>query len=604
MGDVPRRRLRILFSMRNCWYVRIFESVIRGLASQGHLVHILAEHDPDPVPQWTAAATALAAESPNVTVGYARRSLDDPWLDLRVMTRLGRDYLRFLEPRYRATPILASRARARVPARVARLAERGPAARALLRRVLGMVERAIPEDPEIAAAVTMSDGVQPDVVLVTPLVDLGSDQHDVLRAARARGIPSALCVGSWDHLSSKGVLRDHPDRIFVWNETQQREAVELHDAPPQSIVVTGAQCFDHWFDRRPSLDRGEFCRKVGLDSNRPYVLYVCSALFEGSPNEAEFVRRWIAAARETVHPELRDAGILIRPHPKRAFEWDGADLSAWPNVRLWPPRAAAPMDSVTKSDYFDSLYHSACVVGLNTSALIEAGIVGRAVHTILLPEFTENQEGTLHFRYLIDGGLLRTSRDLDEHVAQLAASVRGRHDAVDANRAFIETFVRPHGLQTTGTTVFIESIEQLAAVQPAPARAPWWRSPLRAALTPVARRAFGTFAEHEARERRYREKQQTRDARIAALEAQRTAEKAQLLEERRLRHEAARTEREAAKARARAEQLAARQQEVDEKRRRTESRLAEWQREKRKRAINARIAAYWRRVARAFSPQR
>ena len=240
MGDVPRRRLRILFSMRNCWYVRIFESVIRGLASQGHLVHILAEHDPDPVPQWTAAATALAAESPNVTVGYARRSLDDPWLDLRVMTRLGRDYLRFLEPRYRATPILASRARARVPARVARLAERGPAARALLRRVLGMVERAIPEDPEIAAAVTMSDGVQPDVVLVTPLVDLGSDQHDVLRAARARGIPSALCVGSWDHLSSKGVLRDHPDRIFVWNETQQREAVELHDAPPQSIVVTGA----------------------------------------------------------------------------------------------------------------------------------------------------------------------------------------------------------------------------------------------------------------------------------------------------------------------------------------------------------------------------
>ena len=46
------------------------------------------------------------------------------------------------------------------------------------------------------------------------------------------------------------------------------------------------------------------------------------------------------------------------------------------------------------------MYHASATVGLNTSAMIEAAIVGRPVHTILVPEFQHSQEGTLHFRYL------------------------------------------------------------------------------------------------------------------------------------------------------------------------------------------------------------
>ena len=50
----------------------------------------------------------------------------------------------------------------------------------------------------------------PDVVLVTPLIALGSAQIDYLRAARSLGIPTALCVWSWDHLSSKALIRELP----------------------------------------------------------------------------------------------------------------------------------------------------------------------------------------------------------------------------------------------------------------------------------------------------------------------------------------------------------------------------------------------------------
>ena len=48
-----------------------------------------------------------------------------------------------------------------------------------------------------------------------------------------------------------------------------------------------------------------------------------------------------------------DAGILVRPHPKRGFEWDDVTLGDFANTALWPPRAAAPFDAATKADYFD-----------------------------------------------------------------------------------------------------------------------------------------------------------------------------------------------------------------------------------------------------------
>jgi hypothetical protein len=589
--------LRILLSMRNFWYVRIFESVVRALASRGHHIHILVGHDPDPTGQWTSAADALVAASPNITMAFAERSIDDRWLDLRLMLRLGSDYARFLQPQYDAAPILAERARDRVPGRIRRLAEySGPghaAVRAVLRRVLRLAERAVPLDPEVAAAVAAG---RPDVVLVTPLVDIGSYQHDAVTAARRLGIPTAVCVGSWDHLSSKALIRDQPDELLVWNATQRHEAVTMHGVPPERITVTGAQCFDHWFDRQPTLAGDAFYRKVGLDPSRPFVLYVCSALFEGSPNEAEFVLKWIDAVRASGREELRTAGVLVRPHPKRSFEWDGIDLSSLTNAALWPQRGTAPLDAPSRSDYFDSLFHSAAVVGLNTTALIEAGIAGRAVHTILLPEFLDNQEGTLHFHYLLEGGLLRATRTLPEHVDQLAHSLLHADPTVQHNRPFLEAFVRPHGLDVSATDRFVATVERLATSHPAKLAEPAWAPAVRALLAPIAARTSGTFVESVGRRRRYRDKEAESASRMAALQAQRAVEKADIVGARQRRREDEARAREQLIARTHREKVAVKAQARAAKEQAKAQRLAQRRREQHRRAVRERLAAYYRRI--------
>src|SRR5262245_57733618 len=98
-------------------------------------------------------------------------------------------------------------------------------------------------------------------------------------------------------------------------------------------------------------------------------------------------------------------------------EWADIDVSQFTDVTV---KGANPVTEEARADYFDALFYSAAVVGVNTSAFLEAGIVGRPVFAISLPEYRDNQDGTLHFRYLTDvaGGLVHVSRSLDEHVAQ------------------------------------------------------------------------------------------------------------------------------------------------------------------------------------------
>ena len=573
--------MRILFLGRHYTYFRNFESVLRGLAERGHTIHLAVERDE--TFGGLSMVQALASEFPSITYGEVPGRADDDWSWVVNRLRLGLDYLRYQHPVFDTARKLRDRSRDRTPGAFVALGGAVRAAGGWSRRlasgIVRRVERSVPGDPAIRAYL---EGQHPDIVLLTPLIDLGSSQIEYLRAARALRIPTGLCVWSWDHLSSKALIRDAPDRVFVWNPTQKREAIELHGVPADRIVVTGAQCFDQWFDRRPSRDRETFCRQVGLPSSPPYVLWVCSALFQGSPVEARFVLTWIRALRASASPRLTSAPILVRPHPSRLAEWEDVDLSGL-NAVVW---GGNPVDAQSRADYFDTLYHSAAVVGINTSAFIEAGIVGRRVHTIIVPEMADNQTGTVHFNYLLNagGGLLEVARGFDEHVAQLDASLAKADLKVGLYTAeikpFVREFVRPNGLDVAATPRFVEQVESMRdltahlksdlknTVQRADPLAPVWRwmatraagtrdderyerwtlSERELASLEKLRGARDVKAQQRASERRAREAE--RDVRVRAREEQRAAERRQHAE----------------KAAEKARQLAEKRQRVDAER--------------------------------------
>jgi hypothetical protein len=475
--------MKLLFVARHPTYFRNYDSVLRELAARGHRIHLAVEKEDKFGGR--RAVDALTSAYGGITYGMTPERRADTWSGVARRLRLGLDYLRYLDPFYDTAPLRRVRARVRTPRLLIALADPplvgGEPWRRAYGRWLQRLDAAVPPPPAIVEFIRSQ---APDAVLITPLVDLGSQQIDYVRAARLLGIPCALAVWSWDHLTSKALIRESPERVFVWNETQRREAIDAHGVPADRVVVTGAQCFDHWFGRTPTRTREEFCRQLGLPLDRPIVLYVCTGLIKGSPPEPDFVREWLQSLRASGDPVVAGASVLVRPHPQQVAAWEGVDLGGLGPVAVW---GGNPVDEDSRRDYFDSLYHSAAVVGLNTSAFLEAGIVGREVLTILVPRYHDNQEGTLRFKYLlhIGGGLLRVSRDAATHVTQLAAALRRQPTGEHPHRAFLESFVRPRGLAHPATPELVHAIEALPscpAEAPQAAAAGWKRAVLGRAV--------------------------------------------------------------------------------------------------------------------------
>lgn len=480
--------MRILFLLASPEYFRYYDETVRLLADRGHRVAVAVNRQREGKARldqfgWEHAGVEFLGEAP-------RR--DDLWAGVAAALRGITDFSRYLDPRFAGAPALRDRIRRKsLPASFAWL-DLIPSLPSVLSRgwmsILTSCEAAIPPSSTIDAFVAAE---RPDLVLVSPLVDFGAEQVDTIKSARRLGIPVAASIASWDNLTNKGMIRGMPDRVFVWNAAQVQEAVTLHGVPRERIVMTGAQPFDIWFDREPSTTRRQFCERLGLDGDRPILLYTCSSSFIASAAaEVAFVRQWLSSLR--AHPVLKDANVLVRPHPYNVWDWTSADLSELGPVAIAPRQPYNPLSSESRAGLFDALFHSAAVVGVNTSAMIEAAIVGRPVLSIRVPQFARTQDGTLHFRHLLPehGGFVHVAGSVDEHVQLLVTALEHPAEWQSRTAAFVRTFIRPCGVEAPSTPRLVDGIEAAALLPPSSAESGAAAPLLRGAMLFAAALAY------------------------------------------------------------------------------------------------------------------
>ena len=504
--------MKFLLIARQKKNVDTFRATITRLVAQGHEVRVaVQEDDPD-----TAIRVSDGAVPQGLTAQSAPVARGDQWRTDAPLFRRLRDWLQYLSPEYAGAETL----RLRVVDRLC--AELGIPATALgdgfvpglggpqverLKALMARLEAAIPSDALHEESIAES---RPDVVLVTPGVHFGSAQADFIKSARAAGIPVWMLLFSWDNLSTKGALHVAPDLLFVWNERQRREAMSLHDMPREKVVVVGAPRFDAFFALRPALSRPAFFEPLGLDPEAPTLLYLCSSRLVAR-RELPFVERWLAAVRASGDPRLSRCNVLVRPHPDIPLLHDDVPTTvSWrglPRVQGWVSRPFQDARALvlrttyaTQQALFECLYHSVAAVGLNTSAELEAGIVGRPVFTVTVDDAAvTGQASTLHFHYLLKehGGFVESAPSLEAHVAGLARAVAGEIDPAPIH-AFIQTFLRPRGdvpvadilaktlVKHAGRAKGSGGITQEPATTPVPADVP-----ARKATRPVAELRIG-----------------------------------------------------------------------------------------------------------------
>ncbi len=474
--------MHLLLLLNAPHYLRPFADTVKILAERGHRITVGWHEESDRGRETFAERFASLPGISFITVPSAR---SERRFEVGLLRRT-RNYLRYLDTPFRGADKLRRRAFARLlrgtltdatlvdPA----LGEAGlsvPAPDVVrLKDALAWMETLIPPDP--ASTALIADGGY-DAVLVSPLVDLSSSgQADIVKAAQSLGVPVGLLVYSWDNLSTKGDLHVMPDKVFTWNRRQREEATKLHDVPSKRVVVAGAPRFDEFLACTSQVPRKQFLGSMGLTPARPVLMYVCSSAFV-SGDELPFIKRWLDALRAAPSPDVRACNVIIRPHPdvalvgkdvtgtKLDFAFDGVPVTV--RRPFDDPRAVVVHTaSLTPQGLYECLWHSQAVVGLNTSAEIEAGLLGRPVFSVLAGEAADGQQSTLHFHYLLEaqGGFVEVADSFERHVEQLQALFSAsKEDRRVRRRAVIRramNFVRPLGRTQRVSELLAEAIER------------------------------------------------------------------------------------------------------------------------------------------------
>lgn len=453
--------MRVHFALHSYWYFRNIAPVIEEIGRRGHRIDLSVTEEAGLSDAETRLAALCDAYRVDPRVVEPRT---DGWREIADGLRAGIDYLFFLGPDFEKTSYIRRRRKIEAPPLLLRETRRLHLRHGIRRRAalwfLQRIEERLPPHP---ALVAMLKAERPDVLVISPLLGPDVWQYEYLLAAKHAGVPTLFMVHSWDNLTSKSLIRLQPERMAVWNGIQRDQAVRLHGYPEHRVTVTGAQNFDDWFLMKPSVDRETLCRMYGLHPGRPILFYLASALyfFKRLPEE-DFVQRWVRAVRAAPEQDVANASIVIRPHPKRTAAMVAMADAGPEGVVVTPREGENPVSPESRQAFFDILYHADAVVGLNTSAMIEAAVLEKPVHTVLAPEHWVSQGDTFHFSYLTDpvDGLLMTARSLDEHIRLLGDTLRNPEIARARTRRFLGRFVRPHGLDRPVVPLVADAVEE------------------------------------------------------------------------------------------------------------------------------------------------
>ena len=455
--------MHVLFVGRSIYHFTYYESVLAALLTQGHKVSIRFDE------AWSKGQSDVAVKAfleshPQVTVQWSQVRVGRTRRPIFAMREL-RSYSSYLQ-RPDQSDFYRQRWR-RYLEPTLRNIDSTVGGRWLLKRktvpqLLRLLENKVP-----AAKTVIADLRQeaPDVLVASPANMRFAEETEYLKAAKQLRIPTAVLVLSWDNLSTKGLLHTYPNLLLAWNHAHASEATRYHGILQECVLVTGAPFFDKWFEGRiVATDRGNFCRNVGLEENRPFVLYLGSSA-NIARDETWLVSDLVEALDNS--NRLRGANILARPHPANARPFARLAESSSPRIVVWPQNGQLPENNAMKASFYDSVRHAAAIVGLNTSAMIDILSLDQPCVAMIIDRYQDTQLRAQHFQHLLQAGVFHIARNTEECACQLEAIATGSDAHTEQRREFLAEFVRPHGLNVSAGELAAAAIVELGRGTPA-----------------------------------------------------------------------------------------------------------------------------------------
>jgi hypothetical protein len=155
-----------------------------------------------------------------------------------------------------------------------------------------------------------------------------------------------------------------------------------------------------------------------------------------------------------------EIGLLVRPHPTNAAIWDGFEDD---RMIIWPRGGEYVDVAPARQNYYESIYYSSAVMGVNTSAMVETTILDKPCLTVMNEHYKATQSGVGHFRHLTDAGFMEVAGSFKEASDILAKIVSGKDEKKAQRRRFVKAFIRPLGIETPASEMMATFIVAVAS---------------------------------------------------------------------------------------------------------------------------------------------
>lgn len=427
--------------MRTAGYFPYHQTTVEHLLRRGHQVTLLFDHDSGPIDErgfqeWLAAGH-------QVTVGKTLRR-GGIWRRVLFTTREARSYASYCR-RGPEAKFYRERWRQYLPPWLRQRSEDNRMVRAVFRapftqQLLGVVERISPASPDIVAALRRDER---QCVVVSPINLRFDEEVEYVKAAKKVGVPTVVPVLSWDNLTTKGLFHVQPDLVLAWHHGHREEAQAIHSVPADRVVITGSPFFDKWFGiSRPISARGATCSRIGIDPEKPYLLYLGSSA-NIARDESWLVIALLQAIRRAEDPALDGLQIVFKPHPANLRPLPPLDEAS---IAIYQRQRGRPDTGDAIAEFRDILHHAVAVIGVNTTGMLDAVLCDRPCIALAAKKYRQTQAYTPHFQRMQESKALLTAGSVRVAVEMLSRIMAGDQRSASARRRFAATYARPRGL--------------------------------------------------------------------------------------------------------------------------------------------------------------
>jgi hypothetical protein len=269
-----------------------------------------------------------------------------------------------------------------------------------------------------------------------------------LEAAAALRIPTATFCFSWDNLTSQGRIHPLPDEFLVWNEQIGADLRRIYpNLAPSQVHVTGTPQFDRHFRTDRRYSRAELCHLVGLDPQRPFVLYT-TGMPNHMPGEPALVEQLADELAELV--EHGPPQLVVRVYAKdRTSRFDDLRTRRSDIVfsdPIWDQRWLTPLEDDAVL-WTGLLEHCAAGVNVASTVTLELCMFDKPVINLGYnpPGVTTGEIDYAryyrfdHYRPIVASGALDLVTRPDALGAALADALDDPRRASDARAALLTT---------------------------------------------------------------------------------------------------------------------------------------------------------------------